>query len=265
MNHPVLELRDVSVRYGTPTAPHTLALDAATLSVAPGECVGIAGGPGSGTTTLLLCASGLIGADAGSVRWFGSHRWHAGRAAYESASADGHPYLSVRAWLEFSASQREDDALGPEPDVEAVMSLASLCEFARIRVGHLTPGVSARVALAGALLGTPRIVMFDRPFDALSCAERARLAQVLGSVLSAGVAVVVTTRVASLLGDLSPSRIHYLAGGRLDLQPPSMQPWNSTCRCRSRRARDSPCVCQACTGAGARSAFRLSDSRPNRY
>lgn len=212
---PALDLRDVSVRYGVRGAARALALDGVTLSVEPGACVGIAGGPGAGTTTLLLVAAGLVGADAGCVRWFGSHRWIAGRAAYAPASADGHPYLSVRAWLEFAAAQGGGDAIGPEPNVDAALVQAALVEFARIRVGHLTPGVSARVALAGALLGAPHVLLLDRSFDALSDAERTRLAQVLTMVRGSGVAIVVGTRDASVLAELAPARIHYLAGGRL--------------------------------------------------
>ena len=214
--HPhALELRHVTIRYGTGASAPTPALDSATLAVAPGEIIGIAGGPGSGTTTLLLCAAGLIGADAGCVRWFGSHRWTAGRAAYAPASAEGHPYLSVRAWLEFTAAQHADDDAGSEPGLDTAIALASLAEFARIRVGHLTPGVSARVALAGALLATPRVVLFDRPLDGLSPPERGRLAHVLGMVRASGIACVVSSRAAALLAELAPARIHYLAGGRL--------------------------------------------------
>jgi len=215
MQPPALELRDVTIRYGTTAAGRTPALDAASLSVGRDECVGVAGGPGSGTTTLLLCASGLVGADAGSVRWFGSHRWIAGRAAYAAPAAEGHPYLSVRAWLEFAAAQRDDDGIGPESDIGAAIRLTALAEFERIRVGHLTPGVSARVALAGALIGSPRLVLCDRPCDALSPAERNRFAHVIASVRGAGVTVVVATRDPALLAELAPCRVHYLAGGRL--------------------------------------------------
>jgi ABC-type multidrug transport system ATPase subunit len=209
-----LDLRDVSVRYGS-AAAGTVALDSVSLSIAPGECVGIVAGPGSGGTTLLLCAAGLIGADSGCVRWFGSHRWAAARAAYAPATADGHHYLSVRAWLDFAEAQLTDDGFGPDPDVGLAMRRASVEEFSAIRVGHLTPGVAARVALAGALLGSPRLLLIDRAFDALSPAEGARFAQVLDLVRASGVTLAVVSRSVASLAPLAPSRIHYLAGGRL--------------------------------------------------
>ena len=211
---PALELRDVTVRYGRPT-PATAALDGATLSVEPGACVGVAGPAGAGSTTLLLCAAGLIGADAGCVRWFGSNRWSAGRAAYMPARAEAHPWLSVRAWLDAVASRRDDDARAQHPGVSSVIARAALAEFARIRVGHLTPGVSARVALAAALLGAPRILLVDCVFDRLSGAERARFSQVLGALRADGVTLVVATHDAAALAPLAPDGVRALAAGRI--------------------------------------------------
>lgn len=47
-------------------------LDGATLAVAPGELVGIVGGPGTGKSTLLRCAAGLLRPTMGTVRWRGA-------------------------------------------------------------------------------------------------------------------------------------------------------------------------------------------------
>jgi ABC-type multidrug transport system ATPase subunit len=210
-----LDLRDVTVRYGARTTNCPPALDAATLAVEAGACVGVVGGPGSGTTSLLLAAAGLVGPDSGRVRWFGSHRWADGRPAYAPASANGHPYLSVRAWLDFAAAQLDNSPGGPEPDVAAAMAHADLGEVGRIRVGRLTRGIAARVALAGALLVTPRVLLYDRPFDVLTVAERARLAQVLRRLRRTGLTMVVATRDATALTMLTPDRIYYLAGGRI--------------------------------------------------
>jgi ABC-type multidrug transport system ATPase subunit len=41
------------------------------LSVRSGECVAIIGAPGTGKSTLMLCAAGLVTPSAGEVRWFG--------------------------------------------------------------------------------------------------------------------------------------------------------------------------------------------------
>ena len=215
-----LELRDITIRYGRgPAGTGRAVLDGASLAVAPGACVGIIGNEGAGTTTLLLCASGLVGADSGSVRWFGSHRWHIARAALASPAPESHPYLSVQAWLEFTASQLDDPAM-PEPDLRAILSRTSLTEFARIRVGHLTPGVAARVALAAALLKAPRIVLLDRPFDGLSVPERIRFAHTLGFLRADGMTLVVAAREAANLVTLAVDRMQVLIAGRLATAQP---------------------------------------------
>jgi ABC-2 type transport system ATP-binding protein len=206
-----LLLRDVTVRYGDTSRA---VLDGASMQVAPGACVGLVAPPGAGTTTLLLCAAGLLGPASGAVRWFGSHRWHAARAAYAAARPEAHPYLSVRAWLEFVAAQ-VDDIVGPEPDVTLTLARAGLGEFARIRVGHLTPGVAARVALAGALLRDPRVVLLDRPLDGLSGPERVRFAWALATLRADGVSLVVASHDAAVLAPLTVDALYGLAAGCL--------------------------------------------------
>ena len=215
MHTSAIELRSVSLRYGQPGPRATAALTDVSVEVEAGTCAGLIGGPGAGTTTLLLCAAGLVGADAGCVRWFGSHRWSAGRAAYARARADAHPYLSVRAWLEFAAALRADEGPAFETDVGSVLARTALTEFARIRVGHLTPGVAARVSLAGAMLGAPRIICFDRPFDELSGPERVRLAQVMASAGAEGITFLVAARSGASLSALAPQRVHHLVRGRV--------------------------------------------------
>jgi ABC-type multidrug transport system ATPase subunit len=66
-----LELRSVTRRYRAGVAGCSgavTALDRVSLTVAAGECVGVAGAPGAGKSTLLLCAAGILRPDEGSVR-----------------------------------------------------------------------------------------------------------------------------------------------------------------------------------------------------
>ncbi len=66
----VLELRSVTRRYRagvTGCSAEVVALDRVSLTVAAGECVGIAGAAGAGKSTLLLCASGMLRPHEGEV------------------------------------------------------------------------------------------------------------------------------------------------------------------------------------------------------
>ena len=70
MHQFALEFRSVTRRYRagvTGCSAEVVALDRVSLTVAAGECVGIAGAAGSGKSTLLLCAAGILRPHEGTV------------------------------------------------------------------------------------------------------------------------------------------------------------------------------------------------------
>jgi predicted ABC-type transport system involved in lysophospholipase L1 biosynthesis ATPase subunit len=96
------------------------------LRVGMGEVLSVVGGEASGKATLLLCAAGLLRADAGDVRWFGAASpvlaarrviYHLTRTDLMRGGALGEPNLhlvdladdSVREWV--SARQEAGDAV----------------------------------------------------------------------------------------------------------------------------------------------------------
>ena len=85
-----LEVAGVTVRFGGLTA-----LDDVSLTVAPGEVVGVIGPNGAGKTTLFNVICGFVRADAGSVRWRGEL---AGRACARTqlAGARDRPHAAGR-------------------------------------------------------------------------------------------------------------------------------------------------------------------------
>jgi ABC-type multidrug transport system ATPase subunit len=68
---PALELRGLTRRYRagvTGCSAEVTALDRISLTVACGECVGVAGPSGSGKSTLLLCSAGILRPHEGTIR-----------------------------------------------------------------------------------------------------------------------------------------------------------------------------------------------------
>lgn len=89
-----LELRNVSRRYRagvTGCSGEITALDRVSLTVAAGECVGVAGVAGSGKSTLLLCAAGILRPHEGSV--------HAVSAAFVARRGSSEAQLGSHAAL----------------------------------------------------------------------------------------------------------------------------------------------------------------------
>lgn len=209
MDSRALELVEITRRYraGVPgCAAEAAALDGVSLEVVPGECVGVTGAAGSGKTTLLLCAAGLLKPERGSVR--------AVRSAFVPAHGTPHPYLSVRASLDFAASVRELAGCDEVPDIDGVMTRAGLTELGGFRIGELTAGMRARAAVAHALIAVPLLLCLDDPLTALGLAERRRYRALLEQLRTEGIAMLISARGAAVLEGVA-TRIVTLDAGRI--------------------------------------------------
>jgi ABC-type multidrug transport system ATPase subunit len=184
-----------------------------TLTVLAGESVGITGDASAGKTTLLMLAAGLLVPDTGAVR-------HA-RAAYVPPHGVEHPYLGVRASLDFAASVLELHDQAPERDVNDVLDQCGLRALARERVGTLTRGMQRRVAVAQALLASPELLCLDDPVDVLDAAERRRFGALLESLRDEGMAMLVTSRHPGALDGLTTRTLRMRDG---ELAVPSREP-----------------------------------------
>ena len=205
----VLTLESVTRRFraGVPgCSAEVTALTDVSFQVAQGECVGVAGGAGSGKTTLLMCAAGLLAPDAGTVR--------SARCVFATAHGIAHPFLGVRASLEFAASVRELEGDSTEPDIDNLLTRTGLIAVGRSRIGTLTPGMRARVVVAHVLLGAPQVLCIDDPLAALSASERVHFAMLLRALCSEGLTVILSARDPALCDSIT-TRVVHLQGGRV--------------------------------------------------
>lgn len=182
MNGLALDFREVRVRHD-PGGPAVL--DGVTFSMPPGERVALVGLNGSGKTTLLLAAVGLV-AHEGEL-------WVAGeRLTRETLS-------SVRDRVGFLFNVPEDQLLLPtvlddiafglerrglpagEAAVKAALAAEALgiSQLTGLPVHSLSHGQKQRVALAGALVTEPPLLLLDEPSAALDPPGKRALVTVL--------------------------------------------------------------------------------------
>ena len=189
MIRPALTLRAVSRRFraGVPgCSAEVIALDDVSLRVMPGESVGIIGDAGAGKSSLLLCAARLLLVDRGDVIGNG--------ACYVPPHGVEHPYLSVRASLEFTAAERELKSNREAPTADALLERTGLTAYSTLRIGELTAGLRARVAVAHALIDEPSVLCVDEPSIPLSPSQRLRYGALLAELRRDGTAALIAAR-----------------------------------------------------------------------
>lgn len=163
---PALEFKDVRYRY----PDGTLALDGLTLSVAPGECLGLVGPNGAGKTTLVQMLAGFLLPQEGSVSVGGVPLVAEHIAALRGRS--GFLFVNPDDQL-FMPTVLEDVCFGPlaagVPAAEArtralaVLTQLGLATFADRFPGHLSAGQKRLATLAGALVQSPSLLVLDEP------------------------------------------------------------------------------------------------------
>ena len=209
-----IELHGLTKRFGAVTAVDDLSLELET-----GTVTGLLGLNGAGKTTTLRMVLGLVAPSAGRAT-FGGRRYvdldeparHVG-AVLEASSF--HPGRRAVDHLRILAS-----AAGlPAQRVHEALAQVAMTEHAHRRVGGFSLGMRQRLALAGALLGEPSVLVLDEPANGLDPEGVHWLRTFLRRQADAGRTVVVSSH---LLAEIAQTVDHVviLDNGRLVTSAP---------------------------------------------
>jgi ABC-2 type transport system ATP-binding protein len=145
-----------------------VALDAVSATTAPGVVSGLIGPDGAGKTTLMRLAAGLLRADSGRIRVFGTD------VAAEPLKVQGMiAYMPQRFGLYEDLTVRENldlyaDLQGVAPDArparyEQLLHMTGLAAFTARLAGRLSGGMKQKLGLACTLIQPPRLLLLDEP------------------------------------------------------------------------------------------------------
>jgi len=208
-----LEIRELCKSFDRP------AVDRLDLTVRAGEFYALLGPNGAGKTTTLRMVTGLLRPDAGAISVFGIDALADPVAAkrvmaWVSDEPMIYDKLTPLEYLEFVARLWSTDAAVAEARARSLIEWLELAPHAHQRCESLSKGMRQKVALAGALVHEPQLIILDEPLTGLDAASARKVKAVLRERVAAGATVIITTHVLEI-AEREADRIGVIASGRL--------------------------------------------------
>jgi len=210
---PALQLRSLRKAFGRP------AVDGIDLSVRRGELYALLGPNGAGKTTTLRMVTGLLAPDAGQIEVLGIDL-----AANPAAAKQKMAYLpddpmlygklKPTEYLEFVAGLWGITPEDAEPRARRLLDWLDLTRHAHELTEGFSRGMKQKLALAGALIHEPQLLILDEPLTGLDAAAARQVKDLLVSHVNQGGTVILTTHILEVAERLA-QRIGIIRQGRL--------------------------------------------------
>jgi ABC-2 type transport system ATP-binding protein len=189
------------------------------LKVRSGEFYALLGPNGAGKTTILRMVAGLLQPDSGTISVFGTDTARDPLAAkrviaWVSDEPMVYDRLTPYEYLEFVAGLWQIDAAKAEKRARELIGWLGLAPHADERCGGFSKGMLQKVALAGALVHDPRLIILDEPLTGLDAGSARQVKDVLLEKVRDGATIIMTTHILEVAERMA-ERIGVIDGGQL--------------------------------------------------
>lgn len=225
MTSPLIAAKDLSV-----SLSGRRVIDAANLSVHPGEFIGLLGPNGAGKTTLMRAILGLVPftgtIDVGTSLGYVPQRHD---VEWDFPISVSNAVLSGRTGLVgwFRRPGRAD-----KQAARRAIELTNLEEFARRPIAQLSGGQRQRVLIARALACEPEVLLLDEPFTGLDAPNTEELLLLFDKLTADGTSVVMSTHNLSEAAHSCSRLVLFnrgiIADGPAETLRMTSQPWSDT-------------------------------------
>jgi ABC-2 type transport system ATP-binding protein len=210
---PALALTGLVKHFGRP------AVDGLNLTVARGEFYALLGPNGAGKTTTLRMVAGLLAPDAGRIEVLGiDMAADPVSAKRQIAYLPDDPMLYGKLkpveYLEFVAGLWGIDAGAAEPRARELLAWLDLEKHAHELTEGFSRGMKQKLALAGALIHAPQLLILDEPLTGLDAGAARQVKDLLLEHVAKGGTVILTTHILEVAERLA-QRIGIIQHGRL--------------------------------------------------
>ncbi len=215
----LLEMRDVFVRYGKATA-----LNGITLNAEDGEIVALIGSNGAGKTTTLRAISGLNVPNRGEIHFQGKtisgtspHQIVRMGIAHVPEGRRVFPAMTVEENLELGAYLRSDRRMVRQDFERMYESFPVLEQRRRQKAGSLSGGEQQMLAMARALMTSPKVLLLDEPSLGLAPLLVREVGKIIARINRQGVTIILIEQNARMALRLA-HRAYILELGTIILQ-----------------------------------------------
>jgi len=182
----VLTISGIEKSYGP-----VKALKGVSFNVRKGSVFGVLGPNGSGKTTLLGILLDVLKADAGTYQWQNYSSAHDARRHIGSLleTPNFYHYMTAYDNLEITANIK-DRGYG---DIDNVLKKVNLYERRHTSFSTFSLGMKQRLAIAGALLGNPDILVLDEPTNGLDPVGISEIRELIKHLSREGITIIMAS------------------------------------------------------------------------
>ncbi|MFF6983723.1 ABC transporter ATP-binding protein [Streptomyces sp. NPDC008343] len=202
------------------TFGHHVAVERAELTVRQGSFFGLVGPNGAGKTTMLSMSVGLLRPDEGRAEVFGIDVWQAPERAKQLMGVlpDGlalPEHLTGRELLTYIGRLRGLDDSTAQDRMNGLLTALELDGDAEATlIIDYSTGMRKKIGLATALLGRPRLLVLDEPFEAVDPVSVVMLKRILNRFVASGGSVLLSSHVMATVEQLCDT-VAVMAGGEI--------------------------------------------------
>jgi len=185
------------------------------LEVEQGAIFGLLGPNGSGKTTTLSILLDIIPGNSGTYKWFDQEPSHILRKKIGSLleTPNFYGYLSAKRNLKISAKIKGV----PYSDIDRVLKTVNLFERKEDPFKTFSLGMKQRLAIASALLGSPKVLLLDEPTNGLDPQGIAEIRALILSISKEGVTIIMASHMLDEVEKIC-SHVAILKKGKLLIQ-----------------------------------------------
>ncbi|MBE0579001.1 ABC transporter ATP-binding protein [Devosia sp.] len=189
------------------------------LTIRAGEFYALLGPNGAGKTTILRMVAGLLQPDRGDIAIFGIDARRDPIAAkrvvaWVSDEPMVYDRLTPLEYLEFVAGLWQIEGRPAQAKANDLVDWLGLRPHANELCGGFSKGMLQKVALAGALVHDPQLIILDEPLTGLDAGSARQVKDVLLGKVRSGVTVIMTTHILEVAERMA-ERIGVISQGRL--------------------------------------------------